>query len=133
MGESALVTTMATTSEEKFAKFFWRLHLLRCIRLEALSLFYCVELVFVLLTHHARLLELLLPHSKGLLSKLLLLHTIRTLFELILLNIFLLEIPRFLELLVTALPVSSLLVSHLSLVRVSISIATVAIIIASTW
>ena len=82
-----------------------------------------------------RLLELLLPHSIRLLNKLLLLHTPRPLLsELVLLEALLLEVLRPLELLLhRALSEPLLLIATLSLVRVPISVAAVAVIVASAW
>lgn len=83
-----------------------------------------------------RLLELLLAHSIWLLNEWLLLHPPRSLLpELILLEALLLEIFRPLELLLhgTTLSEPLWLISTLSLVGVPLSVAAVAVIVASAW
>ena len=83
-----------------------------------------------------RLLELLLAHSIRLLNEWLLLHPPRPLLpELILLEALLLEILWSLELLLhgTTLSEPLLLIATLSLIGVPLSVAAIAVIVASTW
>jgi hypothetical protein len=132
VGIGTLVSTMTTSSQEKFAKFFRSHDLLGSVWFEPLSLLLCVKLVFVL-HHMLRLLELLLPHFERLLTKGLLLNIAYPLFvDLILLKILLLKVFRPLELLSIALSKPLRLIPSLPLIRVPLSIAAIAIIVART-